>query len=59
VKMAKEMTIWDEFIDSALMTYHMTKYTITRVIPFLFVYDREAILLIDKPYDLHMKNHMI
>ncbi len=58
-KMAEETTIWDEFIDPALMAYHMTKHIITRVTLFLLVYDRKAVLPIDKPYDLRMKDRMM
>ena len=57
--MAEETTMWDEFIDPALMTYHTTKHVITGVTPFLLVYGREAVLPIDEPYDLHMRDHMM
>ena len=57
--MAEETTIWNEFIDPALMVYYIIKYMITKVTLFLFVYDRKVILPIDKPYDLHMRDHMI
>ncbi len=58
-KMAEETTTWDEFIDPALMAYHTTKYVTTGVIPFLLVYGREAVLLIDEPYNLRMRNRMM
>jgi len=57
--MAEEMTMWDEFIDLALMTYRMTKHAITRVTPFLLVYSREAMLPIDEPYDLRIRDCMM
>ncbi len=50
-KMAEEMTMWDEFIDLALMAYCIIKHAIMRVIPFLLVYGREAVLPIDELYD--------
>ncbi len=53
------MTMWDEFIDSALMAYRITKHAITRVTPFLLVYDREAVLPIDELYDFHIKDRMM
>ncbi len=58
-KMAEEITMWDEFIDSALMAYHTTKYATTGVTLFLLMYGREAVLPIDEPYDLHMKDRMM
>jgi len=58
-KMAEETTIWDEFIDPALMTYHMTKHVTTGVTPFLLVYGREVMLPIDEPYDLRMRDRMM
>ncbi len=57
--MAEETTMWDEFIDPALMAYHTIKHVITEIIPFLLVYDREAVLPIDEPYDLRMRDRMI
>jgi len=51
-KIAEEMTMWNEFIDSILMIYHTTKYAITGVTPFLLVYGREVVLPIDELYDL-------
>ncbi len=51
-KMAEETTMWDEFIDPALMAYRMTKHATTGVTPFLLVYGREAVLPIDEPYGL-------
>ena len=53
-KMAKETTIWDEFVDPALMVYYTTKHMTMGVIPFLLIYGREAILPIDEP---HKKPH--
>src|SRR6266542_1877462 len=47
-KMAEETTMWDEFIDPALMTYHTTKHSATGVTPFLLTYGREAVLPIDE-----------
>ncbi len=41
------------------MAYHMTKYAITGVILFLLVYSKEAVLPIDEPYDLRMKDRMM
>jgi len=58
-KIVKEMTMWNEFIDSALMIYHMTKHAIMKVILFLLVYNRKVILLIDKSYDLCMRDRMM
>src|SRR6266540_643348 len=58
-KMAEETTMWDEFIDPALMAYRTTKHATTGVTPFLLVYGREAVLPIDEPYDLRMKDHMM
>ncbi len=58
-KIAEETTIWDEFVDPAFMAYHMTKYAITGVILFLLVYSKEAVLPIDEPYDLRMKDRMM
>ncbi len=58
-KIAEEITMWDEFIDSALMAYHTTKYTITGVTPFLLVYGKEVVLLINEPYDLCMRDYMM
>src|SRR6266545_2868498 len=40
-KMAEETTMWDEFIDPALIAYCTTKYAITGVTSFLLVYSRE------------------
>src|SRR6266498_3766914 len=58
-KMAEETTMWDEFIDPALMAYRTTKHATTGVTPFLLVYGREAVLLIDEPYDLRMRDRMM
>ncbi len=57
--MAEKMTMWDEFIDPVFMAYRTTKYAITRVIPFLLMYDRKEVLPIDEPYDLRMRNRMM
>ncbi len=54
--MAEEMTMWDEFIDLALIVYHMIKHAITGVTLFLLMYGREAVLPIDKLYDLRMRD---
>ncbi len=51
--------MWDEFIDPALMAYCITKYAITGVTPFLLVYDRKAVLPIDEPYDLRMRDRIM
>ncbi len=53
------MTIWDEFIDSALIVYHTIKHMTTGIIPFLLVYGRKAMLPIDKSYNLCMKDRMM
>ena len=58
-KMVEETTMWDEFIDSALMAYHIIKHATMGVTPFLLVYGRETMLPIDKPYDLCMRDHMM
>ncbi len=57
--MAEETTMWDEFIDPTLMTYRMTKHVTMRVTPFLLMYGREAVLPIDEPYDLRIRDHMM
>jgi len=57
--MAEETTMWDEFIDPALMAYHTTKHTTMKVILFLLVYDREVVLPIDELYNLHMRDRMM
>ena len=57
--MAEETTMWNEFIDPALMAYHTTKHATTGVTPFLLVYGREAVLPIDEPYDLCIRDHMM
>src|SRR6266496_2427856 len=41
------------------MTYRTTKHAITGVTPFLLVYGRKAVLLIDEPYDFRMRDHMM
>jgi len=56
--MAEETTIWDEFIDLALMTYCITKYVTMKVTLFLLVYGREVVLPIDEPYNLCMRDYM-
>jgi len=58
-KMAEETTMWDEFIDPALMAYRTTKHATIEVTPFLLVYGREVVLLIDEPYDLHMRDRIV
>src|SRR6266540_1251931 len=58
-KMAEETTMWDEFIDSALMAYCTTKHVITGVTLFLLVYGREAVLPIDEPYDFRIRDRMM
>ncbi len=58
-KMAEETTMWDEFIDPALMAYRTTKHATIEVTPFLLVYGREVVLLIDEPYDLRMRDRMM
>src|SRR6266498_5546173 len=58
-KMAEETTMWDKFIDPALIAYRMTKHATTGVTPFLLVYGREAVLLIDELYDLHIRDRMM
>ncbi len=55
----KETTMWDEFIDPALMTYCITKHATTGVTSFLLVYGRKAVLPIDEPYDLHIRDRMM
>src|SRR6266542_5203069 len=58
-KMVKETTMWDKFIDPALIAYRTTKHVTMRVIPFLFMYGREAVLPIDELYDLRMRDRMM
>ncbi len=41
------------------MAYHTTKHVIMKVILFLLVYGREAVLPIDEPYDLRMRDRMM
>ncbi len=57
--MVEETTMWDEFIDPALMAYRTTKHAIMGVIPFLLVYGRKAVLPINEPYDLYMRDRMM
>ena len=57
--MVEETTMWDEFIDPALMAYYMIKHATTEVTLFLLVYGREAMLPIDEPYDLRMRDRMM
>ncbi len=57
--MAEETAIQDEFIDLVLMAYRTIKHMITRVTSFLLMYGREAILPINKPYDLRMRDCMM
>ena len=58
-KMAEETTMWDEFIDPALMTYRTTKHATMGVTPFLLVYGREVVLPIDEPYDLRIRDRIM
>src|SRR6266498_5833897 len=58
-KMVEEIIMWDVFIDSVLIVYHTTKHATTGVTPFLLVYSREAVLPIDEPYDLRMRDRMM
>ena len=53
------MTMQNEFIDLALMVYYTTKHVTIRVTSFLLIYGREVMLPINKPYDLHMRDHMM
>ncbi len=57
--MAEETTMWDEFINPVLMAYRTTKHATIGVTPFLLVYDREAVLPIDEPYNLRMRDRMM
>ncbi len=57
--MTEEMTMWDEFIDLALMTYHITKHATMRITSFLLIYGKKVILPIDELYDLHMRDHIM
>ncbi len=41
------------------MAYRMIKYVIIEVISFLLVYGRKAIFLIDKSYNLSMRDYMM
>ena len=41
------------------MAYRTTKHATTGVTPFLLVYGREAVLPIDEPYDLRMRDRMM
>ncbi len=41
------------------MVYRMTKHMTMKVTPFLLVYSREAVLPIDEPYDLRMRDRMM
>ena len=54
-RVTEEMDQWDEFVDPVLITYRMTKHSATSVTPFLLIYGREAVLLIDetKPLTIH------
>ncbi len=58
-RMAEEIIIWDEFIDPALIVYRTTKNVTTRITSFLLIYDKEAVLPIDEPYDLCMRDRMM
>ncbi len=41
------------------MVYRTTKHAITGVTLFLLVYGREAVLPIDEPYDLRIRDRMM
>ncbi len=41
------------------MAYCTTKHVTTGVTLFLLVYGREAVLLIDEPYDLRIRDRMM
>jgi len=58
-KMAEEMTMWNKFVNPALMVYRTIKHATMGVTPFLLVYGREAVLSIDESYDLCMRDRMI
>ncbi len=57
--MAEKMTMWNEFVDLALMAYCTTKHVTMKVTPFLLMYDREVMLLIDELYDLRVRDRMM
>ena len=44
-------------MDPVLMTYHTTKHSATGVIPFLLMYNREVVLLIDETKSLTIHEH--
>ena len=46
--MTKEMTIWDKFVDLALMTYYTTKHATIEIIPFLLIYSAYNLILTNK-----------
>src|SRR6266498_3920454 len=58
-KMAEETTMWDEFVDLALMAYRTIKYATIGITPFLLMYGRKVVLPIDEPYDLRMRDRMM
>ncbi len=58
-KMAEKITMQDEFIDPAFIVYRTIKHTTTEVIPFLLVYGRKAVLSINEPYNLCMRDRMM
>ena len=58
-KMTEEITMWDEFLDPALIAYRITKHMITGVTLFLLMYGREVVLPIDEPYDLRIRDRMM
>ncbi len=57
--MAEETTMWDEFVDLALMAYRTIKYATIGITPFLLMYGRKVVLPIDEPYDLRMRDRMM
>ncbi len=57
--MVEKIIIWNEFIDLILIACYITKYVTIKVILFLLIYDKKVILLIDKPYNLSIRDCMI
>jgi len=58
-KVVDESNNWDEFIESTLMAYRTTKYSITGVTPFILMYRWEAVLPIDETSSMMIKNCMM
>jgi len=58
-KLADETDQWDEFVNPILIAYHTTKYSAIEVTPFLLIYGRKAILLIDKTKSLMIYERMM